>query len=164
MERVSTLLGRLMQACHDLSCVPLVILVVITTADVIARYALASSVPDTIEISGLMLGLLISLALAPVTYEDRQVGIEGLRAILPPKLRIGADAFVRLAGASIFGLMGWQAVERSAYSFQIGEYVGALEIQLWPVKSVFAFGALLTCLGLIILLVRSFRRPPDRQS
>jgi NAD(P)-dependent dehydrogenase (short-subunit alcohol dehydrogenase family) len=119
---------------------------------------------DDIRVSGLMLGLLISLALAPVTYEDRQVGIEGLQAMLPPKLRITADAFVRLVGASIFGLMGWQAIERSADSFRIGEYVGAMEIQLWPLKSVFAFGVLLTCLGLAALLVRSVRRPPDRHS
>ena len=62
------------------TCLPLFILVVITAADVVARYFFASSVPDTAEISGMLLGICISLSLPFATLRQEQVRAQAVRA------------------------------------------------------------------------------------
>lgn len=150
-------LQRIMAACLTLSCIPLAILVVITAADVVARYALASSVPDTIEISGLMLGLLISFGLAPITYGDRQVRIEIIESILPRGPRMVIFVTMQLIGAVVFALMGWQAIIRSLKSYSIGEFAGYNQIPIWPAKFLFAIGTLLTFIAFVAIAVRAIR-------
>lgn len=155
-------LSTVLRVCHLASCIPLAVLVVITSADVIARYALAASVPDTIEISSLMLGLLISLALASATGD--QVRFDVLLNMLPPRAQVVVEIFTASLSTIVFLLMGWEAVKRSAQSKAVGEYVGSMEILVWPAKSVFALGCLLTAATLLATVIFNLRRLFARQS
>jgi len=156
------LLSRFLDNCLTAACIPLVILVLLTTSDVFARYALASSVPDTIELSGLMLGLMVSLALAPVTFSKRQVGIEFIMSVFPIVIQRVIRSLLLLFAASIFGLMAWQAGLRTIKSHSIGEFVGSLQVQLWPLKALFTFGVIVTCVALVWMAKQAWsdRSPP----
>lgn len=138
------------------------VLVAITTMDVVARYALRSSVPDTAEISGMLLGICISLSLAYTTMKREQVRFDLLVSRLPVRAQIMVDAMTLLIAAALFVLIAWQTVRRVLYSMSGGEYIGALEIPIWPAKSVFAFGCLLTAVVLVALFVSALRRLLDR--
>lgn len=149
--------------CHLASCLPLFILVAITTMDVVARYAFRSSVPDTAEISGMLLGICISLSLPFATMEGGQVRFDLVLNMLPRRARLIADAGTLLVSVALFVLIAWQTVKRVGYSMRGGEYIGSLEIPIWPAKSVFAFGCLLTALVLAALFVGTFHRLLNRQ-
>ena len=147
--------------CHLASCIPLLILVAITTMDVVARYVFKSSVPDTAEISGMLLGICISLALPLTTLKGEQVRFDMVVGMLPARPRAIADGIALFLGAVLFVLIAWQTVRRVLYSMNSGEYIGAMEIPIWPAKAVFAFGCLLTAVVLATLFVSAFRRLPN---
>ena len=149
-------ISRVLDFCLSLACIPLAILVLLTASDVFARYALGSSVPDRIEISGLMLGLTVSLALAPVTFSRRQVEVDFITPHLPKLPRNIVRSLVLLFAATIFGLMAWQAGVRTLKSHAINEFVGSLMVQLWPLKAVFTFGVTITCLALIWMAIQTW--------
>ena len=159
---MSNLLARVLHACHLAACIPLLILVMLTTGDIVARYAIATSIPDTIEISSLMLGLLISLAL-PATARE-QVSFDLLLNALGPKARLGMQIVTGLLSMIVFVLMGWEAIKRVARSRAIGEFVGSMEIMVWPAKSIFALGCVLTALALCAMVLSLARRLLARQS
>jgi TRAP-type C4-dicarboxylate transport system permease small subunit len=150
--------------CHFASCVPLFILVAITTMDVVARYALNTSVPDTAEISGMLLGICISLSLAYTTLKGEQVRFNLVLNLLPVRVRLAADVVTLFVAAVLFALIAWQSVKRVLYSMKGGEYIGAMEIPIWPAKSVFGFASLLTALAAVTLFVAALRRIGNRQA
>ncbi|WP_299565473.1 TRAP transporter small permease [uncultured Sulfitobacter sp.] len=152
-------ISRVLDFCLSLACIPLCILVLLTACDVFARYALGSSVPDRIELSGLMLGLTVSLALAPVTFSRRQVEVDFVTPHLPALAQKIVRSVVLLIAAAVFGLMAWQAGVRTIKSHSINEFVGSLMVQLWPLKAVFTFGVTLTCLALIWMAIQTWRSP-----
>lgn len=148
---------RVARALQYASCLPLFVMIVLTSSDVVARYALSTSVPDTAELSAMMLGLSISLSLAHTTLNGEQVRFDLLLGRLRPTSRMIVDALNLLISASIFVLIFWQAVKRVGDSFGSGEYIGSMEVPLWPAKAVFALGCGLTALALVAALVASLR-------
>lgn len=159
---MSKFLDKILHAFHLAACIPLAILVVLTTADVIARYALSTSIPDTIEISSLMLGLLISLAL-PASARD-QVSFDMLVNAVKPRTRLTLRFFTGLLSAAVFVLIGWEAIKRVARSRLIGEYVGSMEILVWPAKGIFALGCVLTAIALVVTIFSIARSLFARQA
>ena len=131
--------------------------------DVVARYVFASSVPDTAEISGMLLGICISLSLAYTTLQGEQVRFDLVVSRLPARARAVADVGTLLVSSVLFALVAWQTVKRVLYSMKGGEYIGAMEIPVWPAKSVFAFGCLMTALVLAALFASALRRLLSRQ-
>jgi TRAP-type C4-dicarboxylate transport system permease small subunit len=148
----------ILKMCHTATIVPLLALVMITTIDVIARYLFKTAVLDTIEISGMLLGTVISIAFALTTYKEEHVKFSMIVDRFPARAQMVTEVITFFLSAGIFILMAWQAVNRVIYSIKSGEFTGAMEIPIWPVKLVFAFGCLLTSLSLIIRFVTAFRR------
>jgi TRAP-type mannitol/chloroaromatic compound transport system permease small subunit len=155
---MAAILRRVLRWCHLFSAVPILALVLITTADVIARYFLASSVRDTAEISGMLLGVSISLSLAFTTFRQEQVRFDLVVSRLPGRVRTAADILTFFVSAALFGLIAWQTLSRVLYSMRSGEYVGEMEIPVWPAKAVFAAGCFLTALGLVALFIAAVGR------
>jgi TRAP-type C4-dicarboxylate transport system permease small subunit len=158
-------LGAVPRYCHVASGVPLLLLVAITTADVIARYLLASSVPDAAEVSAMLLGICISLSFAFTTYSGMQVRFDLVANRMRGRLRRACETAMLGLSTVLFAVVAWQTWKRVLYSKESGEYIGSLEIPIWPAKAVFGVGAVLTALVLAALLFASVRwlvsRPPE---
>ena len=150
--------------CHRACAIPLFALVAITSADVVARYFMSSSVPDAAEISGMLLGICISLSLPYVTLQREQVRFDLVLGTLPPRARALADTITLAIGTTLFALIAWQTVKRVLYSMMSGEYIGSLEIPIWPAKALFAFSCLLTAIVLAALWVAALRHFVNRSS
>lgn len=150
--------------CHLVSCLPLFILVAITTMDVVARYVFNTSVPDTAEISAMLLGICISLSLPFATLRQEQVRVDMVVNRLPARGRAVAEVVTLFVSTVLFALIAWQTIKRVLYSMNSGEYIGAMEIPIWPAKSVFAISCLLTALVLAALFVSALRRVLSRQA
>lgn len=156
-------LEALPRYCHLASCLPLMMLVGITTADVVARYAFGTSVPDTAELSGMLLGVCISLSFAFTTSSGMQVRFDLVANRLRGRLRRACETITLALSTALFAIVAWQTWKRVLYSKESGEYIGSMEIPIWPAKAVFGVGAVLTALVLAALLVGSVRRLANRR-
>ena len=144
------------QKLHFLSGIAIVVMTIIMTLDVVARYALKSGIPDTIEISSMLLGAVTVLALPSVTGRGDHIRFSVLTDILPNRAQSFSKVLTLMIAAVMFGLMTWHAIIRGIHNMRTGEFMGALQIPIWPFRMMFAFGCLLTFLVLASQLFAHF--------
>ena len=160
-KELNKFINALTQKLHFLSGIAIVVMTILMTLDVVARYALKSGVSDTIEISSMLLGAVTALALASVTQRGDHIRFSVLTDILSTRAQRLAQVVTLLIAVVMFGLMTWQATIRSITNMRTGEYVGSLQIPIWPIRMLFAFGCLLTFLVLVSQLFAHFTHKAD---
>lgn len=156
MDRVIRVLS---EKFHFLSGMAILVMMVIMALDVIARYVLKTSLLDTIEISSMLLGGVTSLALASVTREEEHIQFNLLTDKLSTRAQGLAKAVMLLISTALFSMLTWQTTIRAIDSVRSGEFIGSLEIPLWPGRFLFALGCLLTTLVLLTQLIKVFTAP-----
>jgi len=156
MQRVIRVIS---QKLHFLSGMAIVAMMAIMALDVIARYALKTSLLDTIEISSMFLGAVTSLALVSVTKEEEHIRFSLLIDRLSTRTQNLAKAVTLVISAALFCMLTWQTTIRAIASVRSGEFIGSLEIPLWPRRFLFALGCFLTALVLLTQLINVFHRP-----
>ena len=161
LKELNKLINAFAQKLHFLSGIAIVVMTIIMTLDVVARYALNSGIPDTIEISSMLLGAVTVFALASVTGREDHIRFSMLTDTLPPRARGFAKVVTLVIAVVMFGLMTWQATIRGIYNMGTGEWVGSLQIPIWPIRILFAFGCLLTFLVLVFQLIAHFTHKAD---
>ena len=147
------------QKLHFLSGMAVIAMVLIMSLDVISRYVLMTSLLDTIEISSMLLGAVVSLALPSVTDMGEHIRFSLLTERLSTRARGLAKAVALMISTTVFSLLTWQATIRGISGLRSGEFIGSLQIPIWPGRFLFAFGCLLTALVLLTQLIYSFSRP-----
>lgn len=150
------------QKLHFLSGIAVIAMTLVMSLDVISRYVLKTSLLDTIEISSMLLGAVVSLALASVTEMGEHIQFNLLTDRLSTRAQGFAKAVTLIISAALFSLMTWQTTLRAFSTLRSGEFIGSLQIPLWPTRFLFAFGCLLTVLVLLTQLISFFSaRPPS---
>jgi TRAP-type C4-dicarboxylate transport system permease small subunit len=128
----------------------MLILMLLTGADVILRYLFNTAIPDLVELSSFLLAILISLAFAHTTYEGNHVEVTLLIQNLSRRLRFALEAITWSIGAVVLIIMTWWAFDKAFYSLRIGEFLGGMRVPVYPAKFVFAFSCSLTALAMMI--------------
>ena len=150
------------QKFHFLSGMAVIAMMLIMSLDVISRYALKTSLLDTIEISSMLLGAVVSLALSSVTEMGEHIRFSLLTDRLSTRAQGFANAVTLMISAALFSLMTWQTTIRAFSTLRSGEFIGSLQIPLWPTRFLFALCCLLTALVLLTQLISFFTaRPPS---
>jgi TRAP-type C4-dicarboxylate transport system permease small subunit len=142
-----------------LSGIAIIAMTLIMSLDVISRYVLKTSLLDTIEISSMLLGAVVSLALPSVTEMGEHIQFSLLTDRLSTRAQGLAKAVTLIISAALFSLMTWQTTLRAFSTLRSGEFIGSLQIPLWPTRFLFAFGCLLTVLVLLTQLISFFTAP-----
>lgn len=155
MDRV---MRAVSEKLHLLSGWAIIAMTLIMSLDVISRYALKTSLLDTIEISSMLLGAVTSLALASVTKTEEHIGFTLLVERLSTRGQSLARAVTLLVSTALFSLLTWQTTKRAISALSSGDFVGSLEIPVWPSRFLFALGCFLTVLVLLSQLI-SFLTP-----
>ena len=152
------------QKFHFLSGMAVLAMMLIMSLDVVARYALKTSILDTMEISTILLGAVTSLALATVTDQGEHIRF----SLLADRLSTWAQGLVKavtlMISAALFSALTWQATIRGISGLRSGEFIGSLQIPIWPGRFLFALGCLSTALVLLTQLIYVFRRPRSLNS
>ena len=156
MDRVIRVVS---QKLHLLSGIAIIAMTIIMSLDVIARYALKTSLLDTMEISCMLLGAVTSLALASVTKEEEHIRFTLLSDRLPTRTQDLAKAVTLMISVALFSALTWQTTIRAISGLRKGEFIGSLQVPIWPGRFLFAFGCLLTALVLLTQLIDLFHRP-----
>ncbi|MFM8554773.1 MAG: TRAP transporter small permease [Betaproteobacteria bacterium] len=134
-------------------------LIVVTTADVVARYFLNRALGWAYDTSLVRLVGLCFLSIPSVAARREHVGMELIVQKFPPPLRLGAAILASLTGLFSFGLIGWKALEYAVEAAQSGwVYGGFGKIPTWLPYGVIATGSLLLSLRLALEALRVFRR------
>ena len=81
--------------------------------------------------------------------------------------QIGVASFLAVMAFVLFiqllEALTWQATIRGIYNMGTGEWVGSLQIPIWPMRMLFAFGCLLTFIVLVSQLIAHFTPKADTE-
>jgi TRAP-type C4-dicarboxylate transport system permease small subunit len=155
-KELNKFITALTQKLHFLSGIAIVVMTILMTLDVVARYALKSGLPDTIEISSMLLGGVTALALPSVTQRGDHIRFSVLTDMFSLRGQGFAKFLTLMIAVAMFGLMTWHAFMRGISNLRTGEFMGSLQIPLWPFRMLFAFCCLLTFLVLMSQLFTHF--------
>lgn len=119
----------------------LVLLMVLTTADVVGRYFFNSPIAGVFDLTHFAVSIMAYLGLAYCAMRGAHVAIELLYDKLPKAARGVLDRAINLAGCLLFGLISWRTAVQSIDIRDMGEASQMMEIPLYPLYYLVAFGA-----------------------
>jgi TRAP-type C4-dicarboxylate transport system permease small subunit len=127
-----------------------------TTADVIGRF-FDRPILGSFQISELILVWIICLAWPFTAGVRGHVRVEIFISRLPQTVQDVTGLFINLMTLGIFILLVWQGIETIKFTIEMRELVSIIDIPLYPFQFAVPIGALLTCLVLLIQLVKLVR-------
>ena len=124
-----------------LAGVVLILLMLLTTADVVGRYFFNAPIGGVFDLTHFAVSIMTYLGLAYCGYRGGHVAIELLYDRLPMRARRVLKRGVSLAGCVLFGLISWRTAVQSIDVRAFGEASQMMEIPFFPLYCLVAFGA-----------------------
>lgn len=131
---------------------------VMTFCDVVARYFFNRPFTFTVEVTELLMGMVIFLGIGLTTHDSRHITVDVLTMKLPVKIRSVLEIVVTIGSIAIIGLMVWRMWLTAALLRREGEYTQIHQIIIWPYAYVMAIASILFLTGLVLYIVRAYRR------
>ncbi len=119
----------------------LIALMLLTTADVAGRYFFNSPINGVFDLTHFAVAMMVYLGLAYCGFRGTHVVIELLYDRLPAPARRVLNRVINLAGCALFGLISWRTAVQSIDVREMGEASQMLEVPLFPLYCVVAFGS-----------------------
>jgi TRAP-type C4-dicarboxylate transport system permease small subunit len=154
MIRIQKGLTRLSRGFNVLAGAAVVVMMLLTCADVVLRL-LRHPIPGTYEMVGFLGTVVVSLALAHTSLEKGHIAVEILVEKLPRRIQTAVEAATSLLGAALFTLISWQSLAYAADLKQSGEVSVTLTMPIYPFICGIAAGSGLLCLVLLSESIRS---------
>jgi TRAP-type C4-dicarboxylate transport system permease small subunit len=117
----------------------LVILMMLTVSDVVARYLFNSPLRGAFEITELVLLVLIFAGLPLVSHADEHVTMDFIDRILGPGARLFLVRLIHLITAGAMFLLAWLTWVKAGQVMEYGDTTDVLKILIWPFVYVMAF-------------------------
>ena len=152
---VVTFLVRVMTVVAGLS---IVVMIGITTLDVVLRYCFGRPVTGAFDIIRLAGALTIACGLPYTTAVKGHVAIEYFFLKLWPRARVAVDTVMRLLGMVLFGLLSWQSFRYGMDLKRVGEVTPTLQVPTFWVAWVIC----LSC-GVVVLVIFHNLLHPGRE-
>jgi TRAP-type C4-dicarboxylate transport system permease small subunit len=141
-----------------LASVALLGMMLVITLNVIGRIFFRMPILGALEIAGLAGVILAAVALGFVEKEERNVVVEAVLTLVPPRMKaiaVSISLFLSLVAVSIFA---WVVFDDAFYAARFKEETLVLGIWTAPFKFVWAVGILILCLFLLRNMVRSIKK------
>jgi TRAP-type C4-dicarboxylate transport system permease small subunit len=148
MTRVIEGVRKATRGLHGIGGVCLVILMLITVADVVLR-AFRRALPGTYELVGFAGALAIGFALPCTSWMRGHVYVDSLVVALPRIGRMVLHTFTRVLAIGLFAVLGWNLVLFGLDLRSSGEVSPTLELHFYPI----AFGLAAACLLQVVVLL-----------
>jgi len=157
MTRIERLIGALGEKLNFAACAAILIMMMITCADVILRF-FGRPIVGAYELVGLSGTVVASFALAYTSLERGHIAVELLVARLPKRVQFLIDGINSLLGVAIFSLLAWQSFAYANDLRVSGEVSLTLQIPTYPFVYSISVGCGMLCLVLLADGVKSIRR------
>lgn len=138
--------------------VVLVALMLLTTADVAGRYFFNAPLNGVFDLTHFAVSIMTFLGLSYCGYQGGHVVIELLYEKLPFVARGVLNRVINLVGCVLFGVIAWRTAVQSIDVRDMGEASQLMEIPLFPLYWLVAFGCALFA---AVMALRIFIPEPD---
>ncbi|HPJ97100.1 MAG: TRAP transporter small permease [Deltaproteobacteria bacterium] len=157
MTFLSKYLARTGRGFNLLACAAVIIMMLLSTADVLLRLW-GRPIPGTYELVGFLGTLVVAFALAFTSMEKGHIAVEILVERLPQRAQLAIDAFGNLMGMLLFGLIAYQAFIYALDIRKSGEVSLTLQLPPYPFILGIAAGCALLALLLMVDFAKSLQR------
>jgi TRAP-type transport system small permease protein len=157
MKRVAVMIQRFNMYCYGASALLLILITLITFADVVGRY-FRVPVPGTLELTQLAISCVVFLTLAHTQAVKGHIFLE-YALPLPPKAQTVLDTLLTLISLFVMAILTWKSVPLIIDAYRNNEWSDYHHIPLFLIKVVVFIGGLSFCLQLIIDIVEILKQP-----
>lgn len=151
MLRIEKTITATAEKANWISAAALIIMMLLTTLDVILRL-FKSSVPGTYEIIGLLGALVTSFALGYTSVEKGHIAVDFLVMRFSPKAQALIGVANAMIAAVLFGIITWQSLLYGMDLLNKGQVSPTIQMPIYP----FVFGIAIGCGLLTLVLVVEF--------
>ncbi len=151
MSRLRKFAGRLSYWFNWIAGGGLVLMMLLTCADVVMRSA-GRPIPGTFEIVGFLGVIIAAFAIAYTQVLGGHIAIDYLVVRLSRRRQSIIRCITSLAGAGLFALIAWQSYLFAGNLWASGEVSPTEKIPFFP----FVYGLALACLPVSLLLLLDF--------
>lgn len=131
----------------------LVVMMVLTCADVLMRYLLNSPLTGTYDLVGLLGAVLVAFAMPYTMLQKGHVAVEILIQSLRKGKRLVVETFTHLLGIALFLVLVWQAVLLARDMKAAGEVTPTLLLPFYPIVYCMALCFFALCLAILVNLL-----------
>lgn len=153
--RPESWLDRLVRALALLAGAVLVLMVLLTVADVVMRYVFSAPIFGAQDLAELGLLVVVFLGMAHCGRSGGHIAIDIVSERLPRRVRQPVAAAMAAIGAAALLLLAWRSVIAGQRAADFGVGSNLLGIPLAPFHGVIAFGAALYAMVLMAEAVRT---------
>jgi TRAP-type C4-dicarboxylate transport system permease small subunit len=151
-------MDRIAWALSIIGALVLLIMLVVTIADVIADKLLKQPFPGATELIMSIMPISVCAFLLSVQIKKRHIVIDLLVNRFGPRARIFLQLLAPPCGIFLFGLLTWLSVPLAIHSVKIGEHTGGnVGVPMYPAKVMIPIATGLVTIQLVIELVRTLR-------
>lgn len=129
--------------------VALLLMMVVTGIDVVGVKLFSSPLPGSIDVVMYSQLVAVGFAVAPTFIAGRHINVPFLITRLPVRVQLIIKSAIAFLGFMLFGLLAWQSLVFGNHLRSVGEYSPVIRIPIYP----FAYGIVLTCLPLCLMLL-----------
>lgn len=125
LERLSTLI-------EQIAGLFLAAITVLVFASAIGRYAFAAPIPDSFDLSRLLLGVAVLWGFASVGYRGAHIKVDLVAEVLPARLCFWLDLLASLVLLLFTVLLAWMLLGRVESAYASAEATFDLRLPVWP--------------------------------
>jgi TRAP-type C4-dicarboxylate transport system permease small subunit len=149
MQRVYQWAIRLSEWGEWIGVVGIIIMVVVTCADVLGAKLFLAPVPGSTEIISLIQVAAITFAVAATQRHRGHISVEMFVDTLPPRVRSLTKALTSFLGAIVFVLLIYESILLGNEYLKAGQVTATIQIPFYP----FAYAFSLALLPIAIMLI-----------
>jgi TRAP-type C4-dicarboxylate transport system permease small subunit len=131
----------------------LVVMMLLTSADIFMRYLFSRPITGTYDVVGLLGAVLASFAMPYTMLKKGHVAVEILIQSLSKGKQLIIETFTHLLGISLFLVLVWQAILLSRDMKAAGEVTPTLLLPFYPIVYCMAVCFFGLCLAILINLL-----------
>lgn len=152
-------LEKIIKVLGIIATASIIILMILTTADVVMRYIFGNPIKGAYEVSEMFFLTAVFLGLAYTQLFREHVNADLLVSRLSKHTNLILETIMLLLALFIYALFSWKGMEAFWSSFAEGEYRwGLIRIPLWPARLMVPLGVSVLCLRLIGEIIINFRK------
>lgn len=153
LDAGATILSRIGGA---LSALLIVVVLALTAAAVVARYAIGQPIPGVDEATGFLVVAVVMCGAAEALRTGHHIRIDLALGAVGPRARRWLEAWSSLAVLAVAALLGWTAWHSVLFSYDFDAYSpGQLELPMWIPQATLPLGALLLGIAALSRLLRA---------
>lgn len=137
--------------------VVVLLMMLLTTFDVIGRAFFTRPITGAFEITQYMLVIIVLFGIGYAQQTGRHVRVELFADKLPPRGQLALDSFFTFMAFGFFSLVAWQGWEGGFHALHVKTASDILRVPSYPFEFIIAVGAFLISLELLLKLVTSVK-------